>query len=93
MRTFWLHLLNILINLYDLQYSNFSCFNFSASSLLSLLNIHAHIRPRYFKEFVYEIDKWLICNDGTANLYNLGVNATQFEFVASEFKSISTLYS
>ena len=26
---------------------------------------------------IYEIGKWLICKDGNANLYNLGVNATQ----------------
>ena len=86
MRTFWLRLLNILINLFDLQYSNLICLNISASSLLSLLNIY----PRYFIESVYEIGKWLICNDGNANLYNLGINATQYDFVA--FKSMSTLY-
>ena len=73
MRTFWLHLLNILINLFDLQYGNLICLNISASSLLSLVNIY----PKYFIESVYEIGKWLICNDGNANLYNLGVNATQ----------------
>ena len=74
MRTFWLHLLNILINLFDLQYSNLICLYISASSPLSLVNIY----PRYFIESVYEIGKWLlISNDGNANLYNLGVNATQ----------------
>ena len=64
MRSFYLHLSNILINLFDLQYSNLICLNISASSLLSLLNIY----PRYFIESVYEISKWLICKDGNANL-------------------------
>ena len=73
MRTFSLRLLNIVINLFDLQYGNIICLNISASSLLSLLNIY----PNYFIESVYEIGKWLICNDGNANLYHLGVNATQ----------------
>ena len=73
MKTFWLHLLNILINLFDLLYSNLIYLNICASSQLSLLNKY----PRYFIESVYEIGKWLICNDGNANLYNLVVNATQ----------------
>ena len=64
MRTFWLHLLNIIVNLFD---------HIFTSSLLSLLHIYA----RYFIESVCEIGKWLICNNGNANLYNLGVNATQ----------------
>ena len=89
MRTFWLLLLNILINVFDLQYSDLICLNISASSLLSLLNIY----PRYFIESVYEIGKWLICNDGNANLHNLEVNVTQYDFVALLFNSILTLYS
>ena len=72
MRTYWLHLLNILINLFDLQYSNLPQ-HFCIITVVT----NEYIYPRYFSESVYEIGKWLICNDSNVNLYNLGVNATQ----------------
>ena len=84
MRTFWLHLPNILINLFDLQYSNLICHNISASSLLSLVNIHVY--PRYFIKSVYEIGKWLICKDGNANLYNLYIDISNCITLVPIFK-------
>ena len=43
-------------------------------------------------ESVYEIGIELICNTGNANLYNFGSKATQYDFKALKFKSISMLY-
>ena len=43
-------------------------------------------------ESVYEIGIELICNTGSANLYNFGRKATQYDFKALKFKSISILY-
>ena len=42
-------------------------------------------------ESIYEIGIELICNTGSANLYNFGRKATQYDFKALKFKSI-TLY-
>ena len=83
-----LHLLNSLTKRFDLQYNNLICLNISASSLLLLLNIY----PKYLMESVYEIGIELICNTGNANLYNFGRKATQYDFKALKFKSISILY-
>ena len=45
-------------------------------------------------ESVYEIGIALhvIWNTGNANLYNLGRKATQYDFKALQFKSMSILY-
>ena len=43
-------------------------------------------------ESIYEIGIELICNTGNANLYNFGRKATQYDFKALNFKSISILY-
>ena len=42
---------------------------------------------------VYEIGIELICNTGNANLYNFGRKATQYDFKALKFKSISIYYT
>ena len=43
-------------------------------------------------ESVCEVGIELICNTGNANLYNLGREATQYDFKALTCKSISILY-
>ena len=44
-------------------------------------------------ESVYEIGIELIGNTGNANLYNFGRKATQYDFKALKFKSISIYYT
>ena len=35
----------------------------------------------------YAIGKYVVCNDGNDNTYNLGVNALHYDVVALKFKS------
>ena len=50
---------------------------------IKLFHCHCHCHCHY------EIGIELICNTGNANLYNFGRKATQYDFRALKFKSIS----